>query len=187
MGLPVHVPKFQAVYQQIMDGLDTAAYIDAVHRFTAWKRPPNLVDSVNEMNFVGAAREFKEVSQDLKADEMTTSLAEQSMKWMFNPLATQHFGGVWERLVRSLMKALFNVLGRQSLTEDKLGTVICILDQLVNNWPLTDVSGKVADLQSLTPNLFLIGQIMVNWQNALFSGSAASYRIFFATSTASLF
>ena len=93
--------------------------------------------------------------------------------------AAPHFGGAWERLVRSCKKALYNVLGKQVLTEDKLRTILCIAEQLLNNRPLTDVSGDVADLQPLTPNHFLIGQISVNWPNALFSGTPASYRKLF--------
>ena len=135
--------------------------------------------SLTMENFVGAAREFKEAFQDLKADEITASLAEQGIKWTFNPPAAPHFGGVSERFVRSCKKALFNVLGKQSLTEDKLRTVVCIVEQLVNNRPLTDVSGDVSDLQPLTPNHFLIGQISVQWPNALFSGTSASYRKLF--------
>ena len=48
--------------------------------------------------------------------------------------------------MRSCKKALFNVLGKQSLTEDKLRIVLCIVEQLVNNRPLTDVIGGVSDL-----------------------------------------
>ena len=39
--------------------------------------------------------------------------------------------------------------------------------------------GDVTDLQPLTPNHFLIGQISINWSNALFSGTTASYRKLF--------
>ena len=115
----------------------------------------------------------------MQQETVTIKLADQGIKWSFNPPAAPHFGGVWERLVRSCKKALYNVLGKQSLSEDKLRTVLCITEQLINNRPLTDVSGDVADLEPLTPNHFLIGQISVNWPNALFSGTAASYRKLF--------
>ena len=110
---------------------------------------------------------------------VANTVAEQGIKWSFNYPAARHFGGVWERLVRSCKKALYNVLGKQSLSEDKLRTVLCIVEQLINNRPLTDVSGDVADLEPLTPNHFLIGQISVQWPNALFSGTSASYRKLF--------
>ncbi|XP_075264725.1 uncharacterized protein LOC142356827 [Convolutriloba macropyga] len=82
--------------------------------------------------------EFKEAFQELRKDEIASRLAEESIKWTFNPPAAPHFGGVWERLVKSFKKALYNVLGKQSLTEDRLRTVLCVVEQLMNNRPHTD-------------------------------------------------
>ena len=112
-------------------------------------------------------------------DEITVKLTESGIKWSFNPPAAPHFGRVWERLVRSCKKALFNVSGKQSLKDDRLRTVLCIVEQLLNNRTLTDVCSDVSDLQPLTPNHFLIGQFNVNWPNALFSGTPVSYRKLF--------
>ena len=95
-------------------------------------------------------------------DEITVKLTESGIKWSFNPPAAPHFGEVWERLVRSCKKALFNVLGKQSLKEDRLRTVLCIVEQFLNNRPFTDISSDVSDLQPLTANHFLIGQVKVN-------------------------
>ena len=169
----------RAVHLELVDSLDTEACIGAVHRFIARRGQPQSIISDNGKNFVGAAREFKEAFQELRKDEIISRLAEESIKWTFNPPAAPHFGGVWERLVKSCKKALYNVLGKQSLTEDRLRTVLCVVEQLMNNRPLTDVSGYVTDLQPLTPNHFLIGQISINWPNALFSGTTASCRKLF--------
>ena len=169
----------RAVHLELVDSLDTEACIGAVHRFIARRGQPQSIISDNGTNFVGAAREFKEAFQELRKDEIASRLAEESIKWTFNPPAAPHFGGVWERLVKSCKKALYNILGKQSLTEDRLRTVLCVVEQLMNNRPLTDVSGDVTDLQPLTPNHFLIGQISINWPNALFSGTTASYRKLF--------
>ena len=139
-----------------------------------FQRPKTII-SDNGTNFVGAAREFKECFAEHQRAGTTVKLLDLGIKWSFNPSAAAHFGGVWERLVRSCQKALFIVLGKQSLKEDRLQTVLCIVEQLPNNRPLTDVSSDVSDQQPLTPNLFLIGQINVNWPNA-FSGTPVSYR-----------
>ena len=169
----------RAVHLELVDSLDTKACIGAVLGFIARRGQPQSIISDNGTNFVGAAREFKEAFQELSKDEIASTLAEESIKWTSNPPAALHFGGVWERLVKSCKKALYNVLGKQRLTEDRLRTVLCVVEQLMNNRPLTDVSGDVTDLQPLTPNHFLIGQISINWPNALFSGTTASYRKLF--------
>ena len=54
-----------------------------------------------------------------------------------------------------------------------------MVEQIVNNRPLTDVSGDVTDLQPLTSIHFPMGQISVNWPRSLFSGTEASYRKMF--------
>ena len=91
----------RAVHLELVDSLDTSACIDAIHRFIARRGQPESIISDNGTNFVGTAREFKEAFQELKADEMFSGLAERGIKWTFNPPAAPHFGGVWERLVRS--------------------------------------------------------------------------------------
>ncbi|XP_075263346.1 uncharacterized protein LOC142354894, partial [Convolutriloba macropyga] len=128
----------RAVHLELVDSLDTEACIGAVHRFMARRGQPQSIISDNGTNFVGAAREFKEAFQELRKDEIASRLAEESIKWTFNPPAAPHFGGVWERLVKSCKKALYNVLGKQSLTEDRLRTVLCVVEQLMNNRPLTE-------------------------------------------------
>ena len=84
-------------------------------------------------------------------------LIQRGIRWKFNPPAASHFGGVWERLVRSFKKAMYTVLGNRSNTVDVLSTTMCIVGQTLNARPLTPVSSDVKDLEALTPNHFLLG------------------------------
>ncbi|XP_075256561.1 uncharacterized protein LOC142349036 [Convolutriloba macropyga] len=135
--------------------------------------------SDNGTKLVGAAGDFKECFAELQRNEINVKLSDSGIKWYFNPPAVPHFGGFWERFVRSCKKALLNVLGKQSLKEDRSLTVLCILEQLLNNRSLADVSSDISDLKPLTPNHFLIGQVNVSWPNTLFSGTPVSYRKLF--------
>ena len=85
-------------------------------------------------------------------------LLQEEIDWKFNPPAAPHFGGAWERLVRSCKKAMYAVLGTRSVTEDVLSTTMCLVEQILNGRPLTPVSSDVSDLNELTPSDFLIGQ-----------------------------
>ena len=138
----------RAVHLKLVDFLDTASYLDAVHRFIARRGQPKTIIQDNGTNFVGAARELKECFAELQREEITVKLSELGMKWSFNPPAVPHFGGVRERLVRSCKKALLNVLRKQSLKEDRLRTVMCIVEQFLRNCLLTDVSSDVSDIQT---------------------------------------
>ena len=74
----------------------------------------------------------------------------------FNIPAALHFGGVCERLDRSCKKAMYEVLGNRSVTEDVLSNTMCIVEQALNARPLTPVRSDVNDLEASTPNHFLL-------------------------------
>ena len=137
----------RAVHLKLVDILDTASYLDAVHRFIARRGQPKTFISDNGTNFVGAARELMECFVELQREEITIKFSELGLKMSFNPPAVPHFGGVWERLLRSCKKALLNVLGKQSLKEDGLRTVMCTVEQVIRNCLLSDVSIDVSDIQ----------------------------------------
>ena len=79
------------------------------------------------------------------------------MRWKFNQPAAPHFGGVWERLVRSCEKAMHAVWGNRSVTGNVFSTTMCIVEQTLSARPLTPVSSDVNDLEALTLNHFLPG------------------------------
>ena len=89
--------------------------------------------------------------------DIEKSLAQKDIKWKFNPPGAPHFGGIWERLVRSCKKAMKAVLDGRSLTDDVLIT-ICLVEQTLNARPVTSVSDDPDDQEALTPNHFLLGR-----------------------------
>ena len=84
-------------------------------------------------------------------------LIQRGNRWKFNSPTAPPFRGVWERLVRSCMKAKFAVLGNRAVIGDVLSTTMCMVGQTVNARRLTPVSSDVNDLETLTPNHFLLG------------------------------
>ena len=138
-----------------------------------------MIISDNGNNFVGAANELKAAFKDLNHSEMQRNLAQNVIQWTFNPPAAPDFGGAWESLVKSSKRAIFNILGKESLKEENLSTVFCIAEQLVINRPLTAVSSDVEDLDTITPNHFLVGGANVSWPVSLFSDNNASYQKMF--------
>ena len=93
-----------------------------------------------------------------------------------NPLGAPHFGGVWERLVRPCKKAMWNILGTQLLKQEQLTTVVCTVEQLLNNKPLTAASSDVENLEALTPNHFLLGRSTIDYPNVVFNGGSATMK-----------
>ena len=81
--------------------------------------------------------------------------------WKFNPPGAPHFGGIWERLVRSFKKAMDAILGNRRLTLPVLTTTMCLVEQTLNSRPITAVSDDPDDLEALTPNHFLLGRVVL--------------------------
>lgn len=97
-----------------------------------------------------------------------------------NPPAAPHFGGVWERLVQVVKRALLLNLGSARLTSEVFLTIVAETEALVNARPLTHVSCDVRDQLPLTPNHFLLGRPFTTVPNAVFCessvASSASFR-----------
>ena len=100
--------------------------------FIARKRQPKTKVPDNGNNFMGAANEFKAAFRELTEEAITNQLAEKFIKRSFNPPATPHFDGVWERLVRSCKKVKYIVLKGQPMKEDSFRTTLCIVEQLID-------------------------------------------------------
>ena len=148
----------RAVHLEVVPKLDTDSCLNAIARFIARRGQPLTIISDNGTNFVGAEREFREYVSSWNKEYIAESLAQKGVKWTFNPPASPHFGGPWERMVRSCKQAMYSILGNQSLTEEVLQTTLCLIEQTLNGRPLTPVSSDVKDLEALTPNHFLLGK-----------------------------
>ena len=110
---------------------------------------------------------------------MQRNLAQNSIQWTFNPPAAPQFGGAEGVISEIEQKIDFQYFGQKIFERKNLSTVICIAEKLLNNRPLTAVSSDVEDLDTITPNHFLVGGANVSWPISLFNDNNASYRKIF--------
>ena len=87
-----------------------------------------------------------------------TIFAHKGFTWKFNPPGAPHHGGSWEPLVRSVTRRFYDILSSRRVTEELLGTTLCLVEQALNSRPITLVSTDSRELEALTPNHFLLGQ-----------------------------
>ena len=148
----------RAVHLEVAKSLETDSFINALRRFIARRGPPSDIYSDNGTNFVGADRELKQSLEQWNQSQIADYLSQKDIQWHFNPPASPHFGGIWERLVQSCKKALKVVLHGQVVTDEVLETVFAETEALVNSRPLTEVSSDDSSLEAITPNHFLISR-----------------------------
>ena len=118
--------------------------------------PPTEFFSDNGTNLRGASKEVVKTIHDV-AKDCAEELTNAQTRWSFNPPATPHMGGVWERLVRSVKEALTVLNEGKRLTDEILHTSIVEAEDIINSRPLTYVSQQSGETYALTPNHFLRG------------------------------
>ena len=79
-------------------------------------------------------------------------LRQKKIQWVFNPPAASHFGGVWDRQIRTVRAVLNSLLNQQPLDDEGLLTLMCIIEGIVNSRPITKLSDDPRDPMPLTPN-----------------------------------
>ncbi|XP_029680226.1 uncharacterized protein LOC115245872 [Formica exsecta] len=84
-------------------------------------------------------------------------MANERIRWCFNPPAAPHFGGLWEAAVKSFKHHLRRVLGKSTLTYEEMSTLLAQIEACLNSRPLQAMSDDPDDLAALTPGHLLVG------------------------------
>ena len=146
----------RAIHLEKADSLDTDSCINALRRFIARRGQVEEIVSDNGTNFVGANRELAREIKQWNQAKIEDHLLQKGIAWKFNPPAGSHFGGVWERQIRTVRQILVSIMQKQPLTDESLQTFFCEVEAIINSRPITTVSGDPGDLEALTPNHILL-------------------------------
>ncbi|XP_077069937.1 uncharacterized protein LOC143722413 [Siphateles boraxobius] len=147
----------RGVYIDLLPKIDTDSFLMALRRFIARRGTPHELYSDQGTNFKGGERELSDAFEAMQPT-LQSQLAKQKIQFKFNPPGAPHFGGLWEREIRSLKSALNVTLGAQHVTEEVLSTVLTEIEGMLNSKPLGYVSSAIADVDPITPNSLLLGR-----------------------------
>ncbi|XP_062557279.1 uncharacterized protein LOC134222152 [Armigeres subalbatus] len=145
----------RAIHLEVAHSLSTESCKMAIRRFVARRGSPVEIHSDNGTNFQGASRELREQIRAID-QKLAETFTNSNTRWSFNPPSAPHFGGSWERLVRSVKIALGSLCTDRSPNDETLLTVIAEAESIVNSRPLTTVPLETADHEALTPNHFIL-------------------------------
>ena len=123
----------RAIHLEAAIALSTDAFLNALRRFLSTRGPVRLLRCDQGTNFVG-------VGKQLDLDKVKQHLVSQACDFEihFNPPASPHRGGVWERMVGSV-KRILEVMLLQSgsqLDDDSFRTLLAEIMYLINSRPL---------------------------------------------------
>ncbi|GFX85266.1 integrase catalytic domain-containing protein [Trichonephila clavipes] len=142
---------YRAVHLELITSLSTDSFILAFRRFIARRGRPTTIYSDNGKNFVGTFNALNSIDWN-KIQDFALKI---KIQWKFSPPSAPWWGGFWERLVGMLKNVLRKVLGKASLNEEELNTLLCDAESIINSRPITYLSEDPKDLVALTPAMFL--------------------------------
>ncbi|CAG2252827.1 unnamed protein product [Mytilus edulis] len=148
----------RAIHLELAYSLDTDSCINAIRRFISRRGVPVFIRTDNGTNFVGSERELGEEIKRWNFNQIQEFMIQKRIQWEFNPPSASHFGGVWERLIRSVRKVFYSVMHEQNirLTDEGLMTLFCEVESILNGRPITEASDSITDLNVLTPNHLIL-------------------------------
>lgn len=146
----------RAVHIEVADSLDSDSFLNSLRRFIARRGPVKSIFCDNGMNLVGAQRDLHKAAHE-NTEKISDHLMKQDIEWHFNPPTASHFGGTWERQIRTIRKVLCNLLHEHGsrLNDECLSALLCEVESIVNSRPLTTTTDNADDLVPISPGMLL--------------------------------
>ena len=132
----------RAVHKEQLDNMTTDAFINALRCLTAIRGPIQQLRSNQGSNFVGAQNQLSNVTKELDKDRIQTYLATNRCEFVTNVPCSSHWGGVWERQIRTTSSILNTILNEYKgrLDTSSLRTFLYEVYEvmaIINSQPLT--------------------------------------------------
>lgn len=163
----------RAIHLEVVSDMSTQGFLAAFRRFVARRGHCANIWSDNGTNFVGAARELRELASIQQ--DIAERLEDRNTTWHFIPPHAPNFGGLWESAVKSTKYHLKRVIGSSTLTYEEMSTLLSEIEACLNSRPMTVINGEdIHEPMPLTPGHFLIGEPLVTVPDISYEGSNIS-------------
>jgi len=96
----------RAAHIEISHSLDTDSFLNALRRFTARRGNVQVMRSDNGTNLVAGSKELKDCLKKWNDSAIDVECHRRGIDWKFQPATASHFGGVFEREIRTIRKIL---------------------------------------------------------------------------------
>ncbi|XP_058826511.1 uncharacterized protein LOC131686262 [Topomyia yanbarensis] len=146
----------RAIHLQVAYSLSTDSCIMALRNIFNRRETPSIIYSDRGTNFQGAKKVIEETISNIDQEKLVTEFTSRYTEWRFNPPASPHMGGAWERLIRTVKQNLIKVIATRVVSAEVLENALNEVENTVNSRPLTNIpiDGDLSPV--LTPNHFLL-------------------------------
>ncbi|EYC21416.1 hypothetical protein Y032_0019g3807 [Ancylostoma ceylanicum] len=142
------------IHLELMKDASVGSFLNAIRRFIARRGVPKSITSDNAPTFILAGHIMKETPTD-PDEEIQSFMAKTHIHWhTITPYAPWQ-GGFYERLIKDIKRSMQKALGKQSVDEDTLSTILTEVESCLNSRPLTYQEDDIRDIVPLRPIDFL--------------------------------
>ncbi|XP_058811014.1 uncharacterized protein LOC131675898 [Topomyia yanbarensis] len=146
----------RAIHLQVAYSLSTDSCIMALRNIFSRRGTPSVIYSDRGTNFQGAEKVLEDAIRNIDQDRLMTEFTSRHTEWRFNPPATPHMGGAWERLIRTVKQNLSKVMASKVVSAEVFENALNEVENIVNSRPLTNIPVDGDFSPVLTPNHFLL-------------------------------
>lgn len=139
----------RAVHIEALEDMSSDAFINAYRRVESIRGPIHTLRCDRGTNFVGACGVFERAVKQ--------GLGGRACDFTFNPPNASHFGGVWERMIRSARSILTGLLSQSAsrMNSYSFQTVLYEVANTMNSHPLCAHETEDPHVVPLSPNTLL--------------------------------
>ncbi|KAK6735966.1 hypothetical protein RB195_018932 [Necator americanus] len=146
------------IHLEVLRSMSAEDFLNALRRFFARRGIPSLIICDNAPTFSQSAEILGSVIKDSSLNDV---LSNNTIEWKnITPYAPWQ-GGLYERLIKSIKRALYKCIGRAKLSLYNLATIITEIEATLNTRPLTYQESDCDVFTSIRPIDFIQKNIEV--------------------------
>ena len=146
----------RAIHLELIQNMSTEQFLLGFRRFLSRHGKPKEIVSDNALHFKLASVTLNDVwSQVVTQPEVTTYIANEGVQWKYIVEFEPWMGGFYKRMVGLVKRTLRKAIGKASLGNGHLLTVLKEAEAVVNSRPLVYIADGIQSPITLTPAHFL--------------------------------
>ena len=163
-GLILTCASTRAIHLELLSSMNTTTFLQALKRFISRRGTPSIIYSDNAKTFKKASKILEFQGPNILTDEEIQSfVSNRRITWKFIAERAPWWGGMWERLIRSVKHAARKKLRNARLSYEEMETMLVEIEGMINSRPLTYVYSHPKEPSPISPSTLLIGERITAW------------------------